>query len=295
MKLTILLFGMMLSVWHSAAGVQESKGASCSSCDGSNEQREPGVVMLQRQTTLASSRSLNSSKDYEAVMTEVIHRHGGSPAAGSNECWMPPCRRAGCDDFHPECCNAQMARMLSDVASFLQRKGHDFAPTFGTLLGAVRNQSIIPWTADVDLSVSPDGVEALLTQEEIPYRFFRPPKDAVVRGCPYYEHGDQRHWLGGAVAFPEQDDHKSVFFYMDIYADYVFNYSKGWDRCLRADNATAKNQVQIYDLKLPTVISAEECLRVCYGQDWMVPRHKDLGDRMSLIDSALTREFAPIS
>merc|ERR1719336_2977349 len=145
---------------------------------------------------------------YSEVMSQAIRRHAGHPAGPTTdvsrshkvhttyECSMPKCRRRGCQSYHPDCCNAQMARMLADVAKFLRSGGYNFAPTFGTLLGALRNQAIIPWTEDVDISVDEEGINALLSQEEIPYRFFRPPNDPrVVRGCPYSENGDRRYFL----------------------------------------------------------------------------------------------------
>jgi hypothetical protein len=172
--------------------------------------------------------------------------------------------------------------MLQDVAKFLEDNHHNFAVTFGSLLGAVRDGTIIPWTADVDLSVGRDGIDALLKQDVLPYHFFR--TGPVVRGCPSYEDGLERFWEepGGVTSVGDDNGHQ-VYYYMDIYPD-AWIKREGFSPCLRAGNS--KNEVKIYGRMYPSVSHAEDCLDKSYGSDFMTPRHTDAGDKVSFLERA---------
>ena len=86
-----------------------------------------------------------------------------------------PCKRKGCTDSvtDPECCSTKMLKMLTDVTNLLDKKGIAYHIVEGTLLGAVRDQSIIPWTADLDIMIDDDSLSILEQQTEIPYLFRR--------------------------------------------------------------------------------------------------------------------------
>ncbi|KAJ7393329.1 hypothetical protein OS493_006299 [Desmophyllum pertusum] len=53
----------------------------------------------------------------------------------------------------PICCSAVLGKMLKDFKSALDTLGLEYRIVYGTLLGAVRSQAIIPWTQDVDIAV----------------------------------------------------------------------------------------------------------------------------------------------
>jgi len=83
------------------------------------------------------------------------------------------------------CCQDLMLRMLVDVGTFLDKHNIEWYITYGTLLGAMRNQSIIPWTDDVDIVIpNAAGQEMLRAQTEIDYSFGR--YGSILRGAADY-------------------------------------------------------------------------------------------------------------
>ena len=54
----------------------------------------------------------------------------------------------------PICCSVVLGQMLEDLKRALGNMGIEYRLLFGTLLGAVRSQAIIPWTFDIDLAIS---------------------------------------------------------------------------------------------------------------------------------------------
>ena len=55
----------------------------------------------------------------------------------------------------PLCCRSiVLDRLLRDVAWALEKVGMNYRIVFGTLLGAIRSQAIIPWTQDVDFGLN---------------------------------------------------------------------------------------------------------------------------------------------
>lgn len=59
----------------------------------------------------------------------------------------------------PICCSVVLGQMLVDVVWALTRLGLKYRIIYGTLLGAVRSQAIIPWTADVDIALTKSAID----------------------------------------------------------------------------------------------------------------------------------------
>ena len=59
----------------------------------------------------------------------------------------------------PICCSVVLGQMLADLAWALTRLGLEYRIIYGTLLGAVRSQSIIPWTADIDIALTKSAID----------------------------------------------------------------------------------------------------------------------------------------
>ena len=53
----------------------------------------------------------------------------------------------------PICCSVVLGQMLVDFTRALDKLGIKYRLVYGTLLGAVRSQAIIPWTYDVDIAI----------------------------------------------------------------------------------------------------------------------------------------------
>ena len=56
-------------------------------------------------------------------------------------------------DVRPGCCTAHLKEMLFAVADLLAQQNIIYWLDFGTLLGAVRHNTFIPWDPDVDISI----------------------------------------------------------------------------------------------------------------------------------------------
>ena len=54
----------------------------------------------------------------------------------------------------PICCNAILFQMLKDITWAFTELGVEYRVIYGTLLGAVRSQTVIPWTCDIDIALS---------------------------------------------------------------------------------------------------------------------------------------------
>ena len=59
----------------------------------------------------------------------------------------------------PICCSTVLGQMLADVTWALTRLGVEYRIIYGTLLGAVRSQAIIPWTADIDIALTKSAID----------------------------------------------------------------------------------------------------------------------------------------
>jgi len=53
----------------------------------------------------------------------------------------------------PICCSAVLGKMLRDLKWALNTLSVEYRVVYGTLLGAVRSQAIIPWTYDIDIAL----------------------------------------------------------------------------------------------------------------------------------------------
>jgi hypothetical protein len=72
-----------------------------------------------------------------------------------------------CTIHNTSCCAYLNYQMLSFLHDFLASKCLDkeYLTMFGTGLGSVRNQTIIPWTQDIDLGITPLAVQFLELNE----------------------------------------------------------------------------------------------------------------------------------
>ena len=59
----------------------------------------------------------------------------------------------------PICCSVVLGQMLVDLVWALTRLGIEYRIIYGTLLGAVRSQAIIPWTADIDIALTKSAID----------------------------------------------------------------------------------------------------------------------------------------
>jgi hypothetical protein len=71
----------------------------------------------------------------------------------------------GSDAARPPCCTAHLTELTEFVHELLERHGITHWVDYGTLLGAVRDQALIPWDGDVDFGVLKTDVPRILALE----------------------------------------------------------------------------------------------------------------------------------
>jgi len=194
-------------------------------------------------------------------------RSGCEP--GQKRLWSAQCCVAY-DCVHTQCADI-LFDILSYTADFLEHHNLEYYLTYGTLLGAVRDRDIIPWTADVDIVV-PEASSAALRDadpETSPLLQGLTFAKERVRGIPPLLRG-----CHPAIYNASHKPGKSIR-YLDIYAvpwieakdpSKSINSSK----LFRRDNPQDK-YVEIRGRKFPGPVPAEEFLTKFYGKNWTTP------------------------
>ena len=104
----------------------------------------------------------------------------------------PRCEKAGRYDVDlPVCCATKIVKTLATVGAMLDREGVPWWVDYGTLLGAVRHEGLVPWDKDADLGILEEDLDRVLALEgefqDLGYAF-----------C-YHEPGpttfDSGHWV----------------------------------------------------------------------------------------------------
>lgn len=79
----------------------------------------------------------------------------------------------------PICCGVVLFQMLKDITWALTQLGVEHRVIYGTLLGAVRSQTIIPWTCDVDIALPKADYRNVSTYSSV-------AELLKTNGCHYY-------------------------------------------------------------------------------------------------------------
>jgi len=111
-------------------------------------------------------------------------------------------------------------KMLADVTALLDRYGVRYWLEGGTLLGVVREQRLLPWDTDVDLSITEHALPALLRS----LLWFRLRGYRVRVRRQQSEQGPMRR---GCVRMVKIYDRKALFFKGDLNVDIFVKYAAG--------------------------------------------------------------------
>ena len=116
-----------------------------------------------RMTELKMKKGANSTRTEPSVDTSK--REESKPIRW-NRCRQGPCSKLdNCTTHNPraldKCCSMVIEQLLRGLHDFLREKGVSFYVMFGTLLGARRDEAIIPWTSDLDVVVEAEFMHVL--------------------------------------------------------------------------------------------------------------------------------------
>jgi len=100
---------------------------------------------------------------------------------GTIICSVPRCERSILTRCNKSsCCSTKMYEGLSQITDWLDAQSITYVVLAGTLLGAHRDQDIIPWTSDLDIGIFQNDSEKVFEQHAIPFNFV---SSCPARGC----------------------------------------------------------------------------------------------------------------
>jgi len=171
------------------------------------------------------------------------------------QCVGVPCvykGNCGKADAARPCCADSLFELLNKTADFLEANDIEYYVWAGTLLGGVRDQDIIPYTADIDLAMRYDGMSKLV--ESVSSYAYGREGDALVRGCAAH---------GGAGAVEKEFTWNDLSLpYMDVY-----DIDRWKSIVPYKDQFTGNGKVVIRGRSFPAPKRPEDLLQIKYG-DW---------------------------
>jgi len=224
------------------------------------------------------------SSDPKAKASARQHEILNLPTTQGLSCWSPRCdrnastcaataRRTLSSPYG--CCNDYMLIMLRDVTEWLDQQRIPYFVTYGTLLGAVRDGEILPYTQDMDIVVDraswpllSRGLEAAEFFGGRRYLFGVDQWDEKVsRVCTDWD-GFSASTIGG----PDGDRFtRGTEFHLDIYAqDWWQITDLHLIDCIEP-LGTSVVHIRGYNFSAPARPRA--CLEKLYGADWRTPKH----------------------
>ncbi|KAJ0409671.1 hypothetical protein P43SY_008543 [Pythium insidiosum] len=196
------------------------------------------------------------------------------------------------------CAGSVLHMLLLDVYEELRACGGRPALLFGSLLGAVRNGSIIPFTEDVDLGYRVDGgLRLRVLQDALWRKGYHLFRDGVLRVCVA-----PTHPLAGRLYDPSLVVHRRSSRhvpYADLYRMWPSGRRDGWRiqgtrsaRVIRSDKFEPYRTVAVNGERLETLADPVDFLEDEYGPDWRVPLRRDQVPRGAALP-AQAPAFAP--
>ena len=163
------------------------------------------------------------------------------------------------------CCSDVLYQYLVEMHDIIQSIDKEHFIMYGTLLGAVRDQDIIPWETDVDIVLTSYTYDQWRTwKSKLGERGFILFESTILRVCK----------LGHTVANNNQPPWKTWFPYVDIYRMTTMNgYVKTnqGGRKYPSNIILPTSQCTIRNKKFPCAARPVEFLRTFYG-NWKHPK-----------------------
>ena len=232
---------------------------------------------------LSPALSPHPSYSYSRVaeMSPPVAQEAAHELKGWSRCQHPPCSREdNCSDpGFVRCCVDLLQELLEASDEFLKLHNLSYYVFWGTLLGSVRNDSIIPYTSDVDLVVERADLSVLEGIERWNSRYyFWVENPDIGRLClrDLQSPGSVRWGKSFSdvpvyvdfytpLHVPDSDGGKTVF---PVVANCVFQ-----SKLIYNDNqsATPFKIGKIKQLEVPMPSQPEKLLEQIYGSGWDEP------------------------
>ncbi len=173
----------------------------------------------------------------------------------------------------------QVFSFLQYVTTLLDKHKIWYCLAYGTLLGAVRDQDIIPWDYDFDLLIKPEDVSRVLSlnNEAASTDFKFQPIGYDSNYLAISDESIQRFWncaLGIFYQGKKMGDLYVFFPFSDgVLRRYDFNQSVYW--CPHSSFSgyfiESTDAVNIRGMEFPAPRRADKWLEGVYGEDWQTP------------------------
>ena len=156
----------------------------------------------------------------------------------------------------PMCCATHLYTLLKDVSEVMHNNNLEYFISFGTLLGAIRHQGMIPWDTDVDLVIPLKKKNKILLtlQEALGDKYWiKEVKEDCIVGYAIRVYLSQVNTL-----------HIDLFFYIEDDDNIIF----GHNRKFLKEEVFPLTKVSYYDLSLYAPKNKEIQLKTFYGEDY---------------------------
>ncbi|KAG6608760.1 uncharacterized protein IUM83_14886 [Phytophthora cinnamomi] len=177
-------------------------------------------------------------------------------------------------------CYASVLHMLMvEVYEELQATGNTPFLAFGSLLGAVRNQSMIPFTEDADIGYVGDLQEKDALKDALLKKGYHMFHMTIWRVCVAPTHPLAGYLYDPTLPVPQ----KYTVPYLDLYTmgqtengDWSLQFLKGnQDGVLPDRKVKPFSQVNINGMQFDTVQDPKFFLKKAYGSDYMTPKPRE--------------------
>jgi len=174
-----------------------------------------------------------------------------------------------------------------DVYAELETHGGQPALLYGSLLGAVRNQSLIPFTEDVDIGYVYSSTLRLQTiRAELWKKGYHLFHQGILRVCVA-----PTHPLAGNLYDPEQDVVRRECHvpYVDIYEMQLAETRTDWvvdkirnGRRVPLDKVQPYSNVSVNGEQFHTLADPVDFLVHEYGTEWQTPKNRGTYDHVAI-------------
>ena len=80
----------------------------------------------------------------------------------------------------PSCCSDHLIQVIHYITELLDKENIPYWIHFGTLLGAVRNKSTIPWDSDADIGLFVEDKDKVLALKALDCQFIGKIRKSVI-------------------------------------------------------------------------------------------------------------------
>lgn len=187
------------------------------------------------------------------------------------------------DGTEPPCCVHVLRDMSQIFDESMQKLGLDYSVGFGTLLGLIRSDRLIPWTGDNDYILPSKDVATTMVEQWPNTTGLAHILQGINRICvtPDFAGGKLQNWTVPPPPYPVGSPQlwEQGYPYIDLYAgrNITGNLFQEIDGCshLYSDIFPTK-RTWVYNNTFAHNFPAnpEQLLRTYYGKDWRIPSEK---------------------